>query len=294
MNTINILVTGSNSQIANTLRQLYGKNQTSFKFSFKNKSEIDITNQREVLELFKKNKFDYCINTAAFTNVEQSEISHDLAYETNELGVKNLVEGCKLNDTILMHFSTDYVFDGEKQSPYFEDDQPNPINEYGKSKLAGEQVITKRLKKFYIIRTSWLYSKFKNNFVKTILKLGRTKKEINVIDDQFGCPTNVVDLCELIYHIITRNELVFGIYHFSNKGSTTWYEFAKVILGACNFKTKINPISSKDYPSIVKRPKYSVLNIEKIEHKLPFEIPHWKDSLLKELKEIVKNKNNIL
>lgn len=294
MRTINVLVTGANSQLAKTLKELYFINHCNINFSFKDRKELDISDSKKVQNAFFKTKYDYCINTAAYTNVKQSEKTPYKAYRINELGVKNLIEGCKINNTILIHISTDYVFDGKAISPYTETDSPNPINEYGKSKLYGENAILNELKNYFIIRTSWLYSKFKNNFVKTMIKLGNEKDEINVINDQFGCPTNAEDLCHFIFYIITHNDIEYGLYHFSNTGSTNWFEFAREVFELCDLKTKITPISSEDYADSVNRPQYSIMSKNKIKQNSGIHLLDWKESLKKELKKCFKNKNNFI
>ena len=198
-----VLVTGANGQLGKTIEELFSINDANLEFTFVSKENLDITNEDELLLYFKANKFDYCINCAAYTNVEQAEKTPEIAYKVNAEGVKNLAQVCKDANTILIHISTDYVFDGEKSEPYLVSDIPNPINEYGKSKLLGEQYIQKSLCNYFIIRTSWLYSKkYGKNFYKSILDKAKVEKELLITDEQIGCPTNTVNLAQFIHQLI--------------------------------------------------------------------------------------------
>ena len=281
-----VLVTGANGQLGSTIKELYSTNQDNIQFTFTTKGELDISNKNEIKKFFSKNNFDYCINCAAFTNVEQAEKTPETAFKINAEAVKHLAQICKDTNTVLIHISTDYVFDGSKNEPYTELDITNPINEYGKSKLLGEQYIQQILNSYFIIRTSWLYSEYGTNFMKTMLILSEERDELNVISDQTGTPTYAKDLAEIILEIINRNNKQYGIYHYSNLGNTNWYNFAKTIFEFLDIKIKLNPIKSEVYPTLTKRSKYSVFDKSKIKKNFGVEIPFWKDSLQKVVSNI--------
>ena len=258
--SIKILVTGANGQLGKTIQDLYHDNDLGLEFNFVGKQELDITNKNQIHNFFKENRIDYCINCAAYTNVEQAEKTPEMAFKVNAEGVKYLAQTCNKTNTVLIHVSTDYVFDGEKGTPYTIQDVPNPINEYGKSKLLGEQYIQEIMSKFFIIRTSWLYSKIHGkNFYKTILDKAKTEKSLYITDEQIGCPTDVVNLTEFIVALILRNEKAFGIHHYCDNKIMTWFSFAEHILYENNLKDKINLFKSSNYITLAKRPKYSVL-----------------------------------
>ncbi|TJY34772.1 dTDP-4-dehydrorhamnose reductase [Pontimicrobium aquaticum] len=258
--SIKVLVTGANGQLGKTLEKLYKNNKDNIKFTFVTKKELDITDTQQVQNYFSNNKFNYCLNCAAYTNVEQAEKAPEIAYEVNAEAVKSLAETCNKTNTILIHISTDYVFDGEKESPYTENDLPNPINEYGKSKLLGEQYIQEILKQYFIIRTSWLYSKeFGHNFYRTILDKIKTEKELYITDAQIGCPTNTVNLSKYIYKLIYEQSSDFGIKHFCDRKAMTWFDFAKQILKENGLENKIRLVKAKKYLTFAKRPKNSML-----------------------------------
>ncbi len=255
-----ILVTGANGQLGKTIEDLYFNNQNELNFIFVSKAKLDITEAEELRLFFNKNKFDYCINCAAYTNVEQAEKTPEIAFKVNAEGVKNLAEICKEKDVVLMHISTDYVFDGEKNEPYTINDSPNPINEYGKSKLLGEQYIQQKLKKYFIIRTSWLYSKkYGKNFYRSILEKARTKKNLSVTVEQIGCPTDTINLSKYIIQLIKTKNDSFGIYHFCDGVPMTWYDFAKQILRENKISNNVNLVRVNKYRTFAKRPKKSIL-----------------------------------
>ncbi|MFD0834738.1 dTDP-4-dehydrorhamnose reductase [Mariniflexile aquimaris] len=259
---VTILVTGASGQLGKTIEELYSKNEANLEFTFVSKENLDITNEGELLLYFKANKFDYCINCAAYTNVEQAEKTPEIAYNVNAEGVKYLAKVCKETQTILIHISTDYVFDGEKSEPYLVSDIPNPINEYGKSKLLGESYIQSVIKKHFIIRTSWLYSKkYGQNFYKSILAKAKVEKELFITDEQIGCPTNTVNLARFLYQIIINKNNKFGIYHFCDGKAMTWYDFAEQILSENNLLANTNLVKINNYRTFAKRPKNSVLKI---------------------------------
>ncbi|AKA34986.1 dTDP-4-dehydrorhamnose reductase [Flagellimonas lutaonensis] len=225
-----ILVTGAGGQLGLTLQEL-APNYPELSFDFKTSEELDITKKAMLGKTISDDQYHYCINCAAFTNVEDAEKNPPQAFEVNAEGVKNLAETCKKNKVVLIHISTDYVFDGEKDSPYLPGDKPNPINEYGRSKLQGERYVQKILDHFYIVRTSWLYSKkHGKNFYRTILEKAKKGETLKVTDTQIGCPTNTISLTKFLFEELIKKEPPFGIYHFTDGEAISWYEFAKRIL----------------------------------------------------------------
>lgn len=255
-----ILVTGANGQLGETIKELYQVNTLELNFVFVSKSELDITDKEVLSRFFKHNNFDYCINCAAYTNVEQAEKTPKIAYNINANGVKNLANACKDNDVVLIHISTDYVFDGEKEEPYTIYDKTNPINEYGKSKLEGEKHIQSIFKNYFIIRTSWLYSKnYGKNFYKFIIEKAKSGGTISITTEQKGCPTNTVNLSKFTVKLIQEKSSSFGVYHFCDEKIMTWYDFAKKILIENQLFDKINLVKADKYVTFAKRPKYSVL-----------------------------------
>lgn len=255
-----ILVTGANGQLGKTIEELYAHNSIELDFFFVSKEELDITSKNQIQSFFESKNFDYCINCAAYTNVEQAEKTPYRAYKVNAEGVKNLAEVCNVNNTILIHISTDYVFDGEKTEPYKISDETNPINEYGKSKLEGEKHIRKILKTYFIVRTSWLYSKkYGNNFYKFIIEKAKRGDTLSITAGQQGCPTNTITLSKYIVELIQEKCNNFGVYHFSDEEIMTWYDFAKKILIENQLFDKINLVKADNYVTFAKRPKYSVL-----------------------------------
>src|SRR5690606_38928433 len=235
-----------------------------YDFHFKSSKDLDITIEKIVSNLFTLEKYDYCINCAAYTVVDKAESDKENAYLVNAEAVRYLAEACKTNNTILIHISTDFVFDGAKGTPYTETDLPNPINVYGASKLKGEQYVQEILEKYFIIRTSWVYSEHGNNFVKTMLRLANERDEISVVNDQIGSPTYAGDLAKCIIHIIGVKSQEYGLYHFSNLGEISWYEFARNIFNFKGLDIALKAIGSSAYPTEAKRPRYSVLNTSKI------------------------------
>lgn len=255
-----ILVTGAQGQLAKTINDLYSKNLDDLEFVFVSKNELDITNKTEMSSFFKTHLFNYCINCAAYTNVEQSEIQQNLAFQVNAEAVKFIAEVCKNQNVILIHISTDYVFDGQKQTPYTINDLPNPLNVYGNSKLSGENYIQKTMSDFFVIRTSWLYSKtYGHNFYKTILRKARNKESIKVVDNQVSRPTNCEDLAKHIYGIIKNSSKKYGLHHFSGKNELSWFGFAQQILKENNLLDSTKIVVDNSYKTLAKRPKYSVL-----------------------------------
>lgn len=280
-----ILVTGSNGQLGSCIK-IKSKEQKKLDFVFLDSKGLDVTNSKQIDEVFSNNNFDYCINCAAYTAVDQAEDESDIAYNINTLGAKNLAEASKKYKVTLIHVSTDFVFNGQAQVAYKETDITNPLGVYGSTKLEGEKEIQSKLSEYYIIRTSWLYSEFKNNFLKTMLNLASKKDALGVVNDQFGTPTNANDLSEAILKIIISEKKEYGLYHFSNLGETTWYEFAKAIFDLTNTNTKLTPISTEQYKTKALRPKYSVLDKTKIIKTFDLNILNWEKSLKKHFNKL--------
>ena len=288
---MNVLVTGSNGQLASCIRDL-AKQYEGLNFIYTDYQELDICDLNQVNTFFESHsKIHYCINCAAYTAVDKAETEVNKAFEINATGAKNLAIVCDKFDTILIQVSTDFVFDGKKNEPYTETDVAKPISVYGASKLKGEVEIQKINKKYFIIRTSWLYSEHGTNFMKTMLKLAETRDEISVVSDQIGTPTYAGDLAEVILKIVSSKFDNFDVYHYSNEGVASWYEFAKAIFEASNIEIKLNPIKTSAYPTPAKRPVYSVMDKTKIENKLKVETLNWSESLLIALKaNVLRNK----
>ena len=284
---MNVLVTGSNGQLASCIKDL-AKQYDGLNFIYTDYKELDICDLSQVNTFFESNKkIDYCINCAAYTAVDKAETEVDKAFEINADGAKNLAIACREFDAILIQISTDFVFDGEKKEPYTETDVAKPISVYGASKLQGEIEIKQTLETYFILRTSWLYSEHGANFMKTMLKLAETRDEISVVSDQIGTPTYAGDLADVILKIISSKNTNFGLYHYSNEGVASWYDFAKTIFEASNLKIKLNAIKTEAYPTPAKRPFYSVIDKAKIKSILGIETPNWSESLLKALKAII-------
>ncbi|WP_027065481.1 MULTISPECIES: dTDP-4-dehydrorhamnose reductase [Maribacter] len=252
-----VLVTGANGQLGQCLQKI-APSYKELNFKFNSSKELDITDILEIETAFVKGNFDYCINCAAYTNVEQAEKTPDIAYKVNVEGVKNLANVCKSYNTTLIHISTDYVFDGEKDEPYTVKDVPNPINEYGKSKLLGEKHIQEIMDNYCIIRTSWLYSEFGKNFYTTILKKAKAGENLSVTDEQLGCPTNANNLALHIIRKLIQNNIC-GIEHFTDGYSCTWFDFAREILIEHELQMMVQLHRDKNYRTFVKRPVNSVL-----------------------------------
>jgi dTDP-4-dehydrorhamnose reductase len=283
-----ILVTGSSGQLGSEIKTISLKFQ-NFDFVFTDVEELDICNQKKVNEFIKKGKFDFIINCAAYTAVDKAEEDQELAKKINMDAVENLAHAANKFDVTLINISTDYVFDGNNHKPYIETDLSNPDSFYGYTKREGEKSIENISAKAAIIRTSWLYSSFGNNFVKTIIKYAKVKPELKVVFDQIGTPTYARDLAKVILEMISSYSInKVEYFHYSNEGVCSWYDFAKEIIELNNIDCKILPIESKEYPTAANRPFYSVLNKSKIKNNLNIEIPHWKDSLKNCLIEINK------
>lgn len=273
----NILITGCNGQLGTELKKLL---PTAI---LTDVNELDITNETAVQNFVKTHNIQTIINCAAYTAVDKAEDEVELATKINVWGPKNLAKtGAKI-----VHVSTDYVFDGTNFKPYTTKDKTNPVSVYGKTKLAGEEAVLKHAPKAIIIRTSWLYSAHGNNFVKTMRRLGAEKPTLNVVADQIGTPTFAGDLAQAIVEILPQiNETNKGVYHFSNEGACSWYDFATEIMVVSNLKCEVLPILSKDYPTKATRPHFSVLDKTKIKTTFGIKIAHWKQGLTKCIREL--------
>jgi dTDP-4-dehydrorhamnose reductase len=283
-----VLVTGAKGQLGQSL-QFIAQNYLQIQFVFCDSSTLNITNLNNVKHVFNHYKPNYCINAAAYTAVDKAESEPEKAHLINVVGAKNLAEICKETHCILLHISTDFVFDGDSSklgmtNGYTEEDQPNPTGVYGQTKLDGEKAIQSTFENYYIIRTSWVYSQFGANFMKTMLRLASERDSISVVNDQIGTPTHAVDLAECLLKIIETNNQQpitdnFGIYHFSNEGQCSWYDFAKEIFLQNNININLQSIPTSAYPTPAKRPKYSVLDKSKIKKVFLINIRSWEKQI---------------
>lgn len=281
----NILVTGANGQLGSELRKT-GFSALDEVF-YTDVAELDITDYAAVERFVKDKEIDTIINCAAYTAVDKAEEEPQLAAKINTEAVANLARAAAKEGCLLIHISTDYVFDGTGTKPYSEKDKPCPVSVYGKTKLAGEEAILKSRCFHIIIRTAWLYSSFGNNFVKTILRLASERTEINVVSDQVGSPTYAGDLAAAIVAIMDNEERIEheGIYHYSNEGVCSWYDFAAEIVRLSGKECRVKPVTTAEYPTKTQRPAYSVLDKSKIKKTFGIEIPAWKDALAKMMNE---------
>ncbi|UAB81926.1 dTDP-4-dehydrorhamnose reductase [Marixanthomonas sp. SCSIO 43207] len=273
-----VLVTGANGQLGKCIKDA-SNHYSNIQFTFTSKEELDITNLHKVTDFFKLNTFDYCINAAAYTNVEKAESEEETAFLVNAEAVKNLAETCAAHKTTLLHVSTDYVFDGTNTQPYLETDSTNPINVYGASKRKGEEAVINHCEQYFIVRTSWLYSQYGHNFFNSMIKYAEQGKPLTITTEQTGTPTNANDLAEALLQIIATKADKYGVYHFSNSGKATWYDFAKEILEITGLIKKTKLAQTDYYRTFAKRPAYSVLNTNKIESALSIKPVNWKNSL---------------
>lgn len=274
-----VLVTGAGGQLGQCLSEA-AERHPDINFLFESQSVLDITQKTQVLNYFDRHRPDFCINTAAYTAVDKAETEPEKAKEINVEGVKNLVAACQTYAVTLVQISTDFVFDGQKKTPYTENDTPHPINVYGQTKWEAEQWIRQHLQSHYIVRTSWLYSAYGHNFVKTMLRLAAQKKDIHVVNDQTGSPTSGHFLAEIILKII-KSKLAYGTYHCANTGATTWWQLAQKIVEYAQDKVPVRPVTSEAYPTLAKRPVYSALDASLLEKNLPFKNTPWQDALNK-------------
>jgi dTDP-4-dehydrorhamnose reductase len=296
MPTKTVLIIGSTGQLGQSF-QFIQSEYSDYSFTFVNRQQLDLSDISAIDAYFQNNQFDVIINCAAHTAVDKAESEYKLADQINHLAVKKLAEIVKRHNAKLIHISTDYVFNGKGYRPYIESDEVEPQGVYGKTKLLGEQAVTHELtNNALIIRTSWVYSQFGNNFVKTMLRLGGERDALNVIFDQVGTPTYAIDLATVIMSIVesphfSQDSFTTETLHFSNEGVCSWYDFAKAIFELNQITCNVSPIETKDYPTPATRPHYSVLNKAKIKQSYNLTIPYWKDSLkqcLKALQDIEK------
>ena len=271
-----ILVTGANGQLGMSLQRLSKDYPHSFIFADRNK--LNICQKEDVESFIAEQKPDIVINAAAYTGVDKAEDEQDFAFLVNAVAVKYLAEACQKNNVRLIHISTDYVFNGKHSTPYSTQDITDPKGVYGKTKLEGEKLALQYCERTNIIRTSWLYSEYRNNFVKTMIRLGKERPSLNVVFDQTGTPCYCGDLAKAIM-VLAENESNEKLFHFSNEGVCSWYDFAKKIMKICHLDCKVLPILSKDYPTKASRPEYSVLDKSLIKKTLNIEIPHWEEAL---------------
>ena len=282
-NSKSILVTGSNGQLGSSIKDLVSVYPDA-QFAFVSREDLDLSSSEIIESFFSRNQYDVIINCAAYTAVDKAESEPELANQINHLAVKQLAEIAKQQGITLIHISTDYVFDGQNYKPYVESDTVNPQSVYGETKLKGEQAFLEVNPAGCIIRTSWVYSEYCNNFVKTMKRLGKERDGLGVIFDQIGSPTYAGDLAKAILTIVESGtvkqlEKENKVFHFSNEGVCSWYDFAKSIFEISEIQCDVSPIETKDYPTPATRPHYSLLNKAKIKQTFALSIPYWKDSL---------------
>lgn len=285
MSKAKIIVTGANGQLGNEIIAS-SHSYPEFEFLFLSRDILPIHEIETIKDFFKANKPQYCINCAAYTAVDRAESEKELAFLVNGEAAGSLAEVCNLFQTKFIHISTDYVFNGSADAPYKEEDEIDPVNTYGASKRKGEEMVMKHNKEAVIIRTSWVYSEFGNNFVKTMMRLMKTREKISVVNDQYGSPTYAADLANTILAIIKSGNWVPGVYHYSNEGMITWYNFSVAIKEMINSDCEIIPIPTSEYPTPAKRPGYSVFDTSKIKSVYKIVIPQWKESLNKCLRQL--------
>lgn len=285
-----ILIVGANGQLGNCFRKIAPDFWDNYDFKFTDSAEMDITQKEQIQKEFVEYQPDFVVNASAYTAVDLAETETEKAFAVNADGVANLAEACMRNNAILIHVSTDYVFDGETNLCYSEDDLTNPIGVYGESKRKGEELALEINPKTIVIRTSWLYSEFNKNFVKTMLHLFTIKDELGIVSDQFGQPTNANDLTEAIMKIIDSENKIFGIYHFSNYPETNWFDFANKIKEFSGSVVNLKPITTEEFPTPAKRPKRSTMCLDKIENDYEIDLKHWENSL-RDCIEILKMQN---
>jgi len=280
-----ILVIGKTGQLGQSINEIVSKMQSCDEFVFVGRDELDLSDIDGVVSYFENNNFDIIINCAAYTAVDMAESEIELADRINHLAIHKIATIANKQQIKLIHISTDYVFSGESNIPYLESDVVNPINIYGKTKLAGEQAVLETMPTdATIIRTSWVYSEYGNNFVDTMLRLGKERDKINVVSDQIGSPTYAGDLAMAILHIIQNEEFLNSgqktqIYHYSNEGSCSWFDFAKEIFELTNIQCTVNPITTEQYPTTTQRPRNTLMNKDKITKTFGINIPYWEVSL---------------
>ncbi len=286
-----ILVTGSKGQVGQELQFL--TKGSKHKIVFTDVEELDITDYEAVNAFFKEHQFDYCINCAAYTAVDKAEENVDLATKINVDGVKNIAQACLFNQTFLVQISTDYVYHNNQNTPFKEGDPTNPQGVYAQTKLDGDLVALKVNTATMVVRTSWVYSSYGHNFVKTMIRLGTERDRLNVVFDQIGTPTYARDLAQVILTVIEKIDAgslpasqAYGVFHYSNEGVTSWYDLAKAVFEMKNINCRLGAIETIEYPTPAKRPPFSVLNKSKIKSTLGVDVPHWRDGLKRCLEAI--------
>lgn len=289
MNQQHVLITGANGQLGQEFRHLISK-QDWIHPMYCSKEELDIGNEKDVEDFFEKNEIDFCINCAAYTAVDKAESEAELAYAINTQAVKNLASICLAKQVFLIHFSSDYIYHSIEDRPLLEDDPKEPKSVYAKSKLEGEKFIQEINPNYLIFRSSWIYSTFGHNFVKTMLRLGKERDELNVVNDQIGVPTYAGDIAEMVITIVQKlandelnAESIRGIYNYCNKGISSWFELAKFIMDYKNLDCRVHPIPTSDYPTAAVRPFNSQLSLNKFNGIFEIEIPTWEESVEKVL-----------
>ena len=283
-----ILVIGAGGQLGQCLKTVAARRDIT-DIVFPSETDANILNQEGLQSLLAKEQPAFVINCAAYTAVDKAEDEVELAKAVNETGAANLAIACDANGATLIHVSTDFVFEGNEVKLLVEDDIANPINVYGQTKLDGEKAVIALLKDHFILRTSWLYSEYANNFVKTMLKLGADRDELNIIADQVGTPTYAIDLANAIFDIIDSDSVAYGVYHYSNEGVTSWFDFAKGIFEISETQVKVNPIPGSAYPTKATRPAFSVMDKSKIKETFKLTIPYWRDSLVACIDKLKEN-----
>jgi dTDP-4-dehydrorhamnose reductase len=285
-----ILVTGANGQLGKELRDA-ARGFSSFQFTFTTRDELDIADAGAVDQYFSANSFDICINGAAYTAVDKAESELDNATLINTFSTEILAKATVKYGVKFIHISTDFVFDGRLPAPYQENDVTNPVNAYGRTKLQGEELCRQENAESVIVRTSWLYSSYGSNFVKTMRRLGQERESLKVIYDQVGTPTYARDLAKALLDIINNNgkNIQSGIYHYSNEGVASWYDFAAAIMQLSGLRCKVSPINTFEYPTPASRPAYCIMDKRKIKTTFGISIPYWRDSLAECIKELEKN-----
>ena len=282
MSVQKVIITGANGMLAYALKETIGSN---FDLIALTEKELDITNSEDVLYTMRDIRPDVLVNTAAYTYVDKAEQEQTLARLVNGTAVGYIAKACNITNTRVIHISSDYIFDGEKEGDYTENDEPNPVSVYGISKLIGEQELTKHTDNYVIIRSQWLYGDHGSNFAETIISLAEKKDELKVVDDQYGSPTYTMDLAQAIKLIIQRNDIKKDIFNFSNEGVVSWFGFAKDIFRLMGVEIKLIPVDSSAYPRPAKRPHNSALDKTKIKKALGLDIRPWYDALYEYMKK---------
>ncbi|GAB5400734.1 MAG: dTDP-4-dehydrorhamnose reductase [Aureisphaera sp.] len=273
-----VLVTGANGQLGKCIKDA-SKNFNEHSFVFVSREQLDVADKVAVLSTFEKDSFDYCINAAAYTNVEKAESDKDNAYRVNAEGARNIAEACNETKTKLIHISTDYVFDGTKTSPYVESDATNALSVYGASKLKGEEWIREKCARHFILRTSWLYSQYGHNFYNSMLRFAEEGRKLSITTEQLGTPTNANDLAMAALQIVDASSEAYGIYHYSNEGAATWFDFAEAIFRHTGKLDSVTLEKTDHYRTFAARPAYSILNKEKFFQQFSAPRLDWQESL---------------